>query len=235
MSKSVKVFLVLLVLAVLLSAAALGLLLWLGWREGRVPSRTLLEIDFSSPIAEVVAEDPFSDLLEQDRMKLRHVVQALHAAAEDDHVVGLVADLSHVGTLDVRPAPAADLTGAGVTTYRVSPRRALVLYPQSARKAVGEQLAPDALVIDATAAYTVLAITGPQARALIARLTHLHHFPSGGEIAHVTGHVLPAGAGYRIVVAQEYGHYVAEVALDCAAALGGGLVGVDALPGEEAP
>ena len=146
-----------------------------------------------------------------------------------------IADLSHVGTLDVRPAPAADLTGAGVTTYRVSPRRALVLYPQSARKAVGEQLAPDALVIDATAAYTVLAITGPQARALIARLTHLHHFPSGGEIAHVTGHVLPAGAGYRIVVAQEYGHYVAEVALDCAAALGGGLVGVDALPGEEAP
>ena len=75
----------------------------------------------------------------------------------------------------------------------------------------------------------------PADRFVIARLTHLHHFPSGGEIAHVTGHVLPAGAGYRIVVAQEYGHYVAEVALDCAAALGGGLVGVDALPGEEAP
>jgi hypothetical protein len=45
--------------------------------------------------------------------------------------------------------------------------------------------------------------------------------------------VLPAGAGYRVLVAQELGHYVAEVALDCATALGGGLVGADALPAEE--
>lgn len=187
------------------------------------------------PVARSAAERLFAAagaiFDERDGWRVPTIVPDTEAHLE---TVG-IADLSHVGTLDVRPAPAADLTGAGVTTYRLSPRRALVLYPQSARKAVGEQLAPDAPVIDATAAYTVLAITGPQARALIARLTHLHHFPSGGEIAHVTGHVLPAGAGYRIVVAQEYGHYVAEVALDCAAALGGGLVGVDALPGEEAP
>ena len=150
--------------------------------------------------------------------------EAQHAAT-----VG-IADLSHLGKLDVRPAPAADLEGDGVTTYRLSPRRALVLYPHRARAAVGEQVADTRLVVDATAAYTVLALTGPDARALVGRLTHLHHFPSGGEIAHVTGHVLPAGAGYRILVAQELGHYVAEVALDCAAALGGGLVGVDALP-----
>ena len=70
---------------------------------------------------------------------------------------------------------------------------------------------------------------------MIARLTHLHHFPSGGEVAHVTAHVLPAGDGFRIVVAQELGLYVAEVALDCARALGGGLVGVDALPEAERP
>ncbi len=144
-----------------------------------------------------------------------------------------IADLSHLGKLDVRPAPAADLEGDGVTTYRLSARRALVLHPHAARGAVGAQLAATALVTDATAAYTILALTGPEARALLARLTHLHHFPSGGEIAHVTGHVLPAGAGYRVVVAQEHGHYVAEVALDCARALGGGLVGVDALPVEE--
>ena len=155
---------------------------------------------------------------------------------EREHVARVgIADLSHLGTLDVRPAPPADLEGSGVTTYRLSPRRALVLYPQSARAGVGEQVAADALVIDMTAAYTVLALTGPEARALVARLTHLHHFPSGGEVAHVTAHVLPAGAGYRVVVAQELGHYVAEVALDCATALGGGLAGVDALPREEAP
>ena len=153
---------------------------------------------------------------------------------EDEHGerVG-IADLSHLGTLDLRPAPAADVQGAGVTTYRLSPRRALVLYPHAARSSVGEQVAEGGLVIDVTGAFTVLALTGPEARALVARLTHLHHFPSGGEVAHVTGHVLPAGAGYRILVAQEHGHYVAEVALDCARALGGGLVGVDALPPEE--
>jgi len=154
----------------------------------------------------------------------------------DRHLASVgIADLSHLGKLDVRPAPAADLEGDRVTTYRLSPRRALVLYPQSSGAAVGEQLTANALVTDATAAYTVLAFTGPEARALVARLTHVHHFPSGGEVAHVTGHVLPVGAGYRIVVAQELGHYVAEVALDCATALGGGLVGVDALPREEAP
>ena len=145
-----------------------------------------------------------------------------------------IADLSHLGKLDVRPAPASDVAGAGVTTYRLSPRRALLLYPHDARASVGAQIAGGGLVLDVTGAYTVLALTGPDARALLSRLTHLHHFPSGGEIAHVTGHVLPAGAGYRIVVAQELGHYVAEVALDCATALGGGLVGVGVLPTDEA-
>ena len=40
-----------------------------------------------------------------------------------------IADLSHLGKLDVRPAPPADLEGDGVTTYRLSPRRALVALP----------------------------------------------------------------------------------------------------------
>ena len=46
-------------------------------------------------------------------------------------------------------------------------------------------------------------------------------------------HRMLNSAGFRILVAQEHGHYVAEVALDCARSLGGGLVGVDALPPEE--
>ena len=141
-----------------------------------------------------------------------------------------IADLSSLRKLDVRPAP-GDVDGA--TTYRLSPRRALVLYADAAHPAP-EGLPDAALVVDVTAAYTVLAFTGPEARALLSRLTHLHHFPSGGEVAHVTAYVLPAASGYRVVVAQELGHYLAEVALDCARALGGGLVGVDALPVGEA-
>ena len=142
-----------------------------------------------------------------------------------------IADLSHLGTLDVSPAPSEV---AGAFTYRLSPRRALVFFPGSSRSTVTTALG-DAQVLDMTAAYTMLAISGPEARTLIARLTHLHRFPSGGEVAHVTAHVLPAGKGFRIVVAQELGHYLAEVALDCARALGGGLVGVDALPEDERP
>jgi len=57
----------------------------------------------------------------------------------------------------------------------------------------------------------------------------MHHFPAGGEIAHVQGHVLEHAGGYWIVCAQEYGQYVWEVAVDRASALGGGAIGVDAL------
>ena len=155
-----------------------------------------------------------------------------------------IADLSHLGKLDVRPAPPpASVIGepslqqsvASTVVYRLSPRRALVLFPEKERAAVVAGLDTTSKVLDATGAYTVLAVTGPQARALVSRLTHLHHFPSGGEVAHVTAHVLPAGNGFRILVAQELGHYLAEVGLDRARALGGGLVGVDALPESERP
>jgi glycine cleavage system aminomethyltransferase T len=191
------------------------------------------DADGMHPVARSAAERVFAAagaiFDERDGWRVPTIV----SDAERNLASAGIADLSHLGKLDVRPAPAADLEGDGVTTYRLSPRRALVLFPAAARAGVDEQLGSAPLVVDATAAYTVLALTGPEARALLARLTHLHHFPSGGEIAHVTGHVLPAGAGYRILVPQELGHYVAEVALDCATALGGGLVGVDALPGEE--
>ena len=113
---------------------------------------------------------------------------------EADHLsrVG-IADLSHLGKLDVRPAPPADLEGDGVTTYRLSPRRALVLYPQTARAAVGEQAAGRRARHRRDRRVHGAGAHGPDARALLARLTHLHHFPCGGEVAHVTAHVLPVG------------------------------------------
>jgi hypothetical protein len=65
---------------------------------------------------------------------------------------------------------------------------------------------------------------------VIRRLTHLHHFPSGGEVAHITAHVLnPRPDTFWILFPQEYGHYLWEVAVDRAAPLGGGPIGVDAL------
>jgi glycine cleavage system aminomethyltransferase T len=86
-------------------------------------------------------------------------------------------------------------------------------------------------VLDLTGGLTILAITGPEAGTVLRRLTHLHHFPAGGEVAHIQAHVLERDAGYWIVCPQELGEYVWEVAVDRASALGGGPVGVDALGG----
>jgi hypothetical protein len=65
---------------------------------------------------------------------------------------------------------------------------------------------------------------------VIRRLTHLHHFPCGGEVAHITAHVLnPREQTFWLVFPQEYGDYLWEVAVDRARPLGGGPIGVDAL------
>jgi glycine cleavage system aminomethyltransferase T len=138
-----------------------------------------------------------------------------------------IADISHLTKLEVRPA-GDPVEGEGVIWYRISPRRALVLCAPALAASVRERLA-GSLVLDVTGALSVIAISGPEADTVLRRLTHIDHFPSGGEVAHVTAHVLQRGGGYWLVFAQEYGHYLSEVAVDRAEALGGGLVGVDAL------
>ena len=129
----------------------------------------------------------------------------------------------------MRPAPAA--AGAGIVTYAISPRRGLLLFTAGLANVVSEHLAGAPYVLDVTAQHGILAIVGPEARMVIGRLTHLHQFPAGGEVAHITAHVLERSGGYWIVFGQEYGHYLYEVAVDRAAALGGGPVGVNALGG----
>ena len=141
-------------------------------------------------------------------------------------VVG-IADVSHLTKLELRPAGEA-IEGEGIIWYPISPRRALVMCAPtlgtSVRERVGERFS-----LDVTGAYSVIAIVGPEADTVLRRMTHIHHFPSGGEIAHVQGHVLQRGGGYWVICAQELGHYVWEVAVDRAGALGGGAVGIDAV------
>ncbi len=156
---------------------------------------------------------------------------------EKEHLAAVgVADLSHLTKLEIRPAdPTPDLVTDRhkVVWYRLSPRRALLLCDPEAAASVREQVG-DRFSLDVTGAYSIIALAGPEAATVLRRMTHLHHFPTGGEIAHVQGHVLEQstgrwGPGYWIICAQEYGQYVWEVAVDRASALGGGPVGVDAL------
>ena len=139
-----------------------------------------------------------------------------------------VADLSHLTKLEARPAGGEPITGEGIVWYPISPKRALVVCAPVLAGSVRERLA-DRLVLDVTGGLAIIALSGPESETVLRRLTHLHHFPSGGEVAHVTAHVLQRAGGYWLVAAQEYGHYLSEVAVDRAEALGGGLVGVDAL------
>lgn len=147
---------------------------------------------------------------------------------EQEHLAHVgVADLSHLAKLEVRPA-GEPVEGEGVVWYRISPKRALVLCAPALASSLRERLA-DRLVLDVTGALAIIAIAGPEADTVLRRITHLHTFPSGGEVAHVNAHVLRRGSGYWLVFAQELGHYLWEVVVDRAGALGGGPVGVDAL------
>ena len=151
---------------------------------------------------------------------------------EQERAAAQIADISHLTKLELRPAGEA-MQGDGIVWYEISPRRALVLCPPSRGASVRDQVG-GRFSLDVTSAYSVIAIAGPEAETVLRRMTHIHHFPSGGEIAHVQGHILQRGGGYWVICAQELGQYVWEVAVDRASALGGGPVGVDALGGEAA-
>jgi glycine cleavage system aminomethyltransferase T len=148
---------------------------------------------------------------------------------EDQHAAVGVADLSHLTKLELRPA-GDPIEGDGIAWYAISPRRALVLCPPDRASAVRTQTG-DRFSLDVTGAYSVIAIVGPEADTVLRRMTHIDHFPSGGEIAHVQGHVLRCDGGYWVLCAQELGQFVWEVAVDRASVLGGGPIGVGALPG----
>lgn len=138
-----------------------------------------------------------------------------------------VADLSHLSVFEVRPADPA-LAGDDVVCHRLSARRGLVVCPPSHAVSVRADLG-ERFTLDLSGAFAIVAITGTHAETVVRRLTHLHRFPSSGEVAHVNAHVLRPGGMFWILVAQELGQYLWEVAVDRAEALGGGPVGVDAL------
>ena len=150
---------------------------------------------------------------------------------EQEHAAAAIADLSHLTKLEARPggAPSELATDCYKEWYALSPRRALVICEARDEETVRGHL-ERRLVLDVTGALGIVAIAGPEARTVIRRLTHLHEFPKGGEVAHITAHVLnPKPDAFWIVFPQEYGHYLWEVAVDCAKPVGGGPVGVDAL------
>jgi sarcosine oxidase gamma subunit len=137
-----------------------------------------------------------------------------------------VADLSlALAKLEVRGDLAALDLPAGVEVVSVTPRRALLLCPYAEGARLRAALAGRAFVLDLTGALAALAVRGPHAERALRRLTELDldALPAVGAVARVQAYLLadPAGGGYRILVAQELGHYLAEVVLDALAGLRG--------------
>lgn len=147
--------------------------------------------------------------------------------------------LRHAAIVDLSQLAKAEVTGhvppavLGETLRRTITReKAIVLCPTAQGPAVRARLAEaGARVLDVTGALSALAVIGPEAAAVMRRLTHLHSFPASGDVSHVTAHVLPCSGGYLLLFPQEYGHYLWEVAVDAAEQLGGGPAGVDAIEG----
>lgn len=87
-----------------------------------VPSEVILEVDLERGLVEHVPDDPIAGVLARQQVTVRSVVEALHRAAEDDRVVGLVA---RVGGGAIGMARAEELRDA-ITRFRASGKPAIV-------------------------------------------------------------------------------------------------------------
>ena len=179
---------------------------------------------------------------------------------EDAAVVGF-ADLSHIGKIEIQ-GDVAGITGKnlelgkamparGVWWCPYSPTRALVLCKSAQTAALRDHLtalAADAnglgSVIDLTAAHGAMTILGPQAREVFARFTAIDLRPQitpvhafrPGSVARTGGAILcEAPDRYLMLFGAALGQYVWTVVDDAARHLGGGPIGVDALPDLDAP
>jgi heterotetrameric sarcosine oxidase gamma subunit len=132
-----------------------------------------------------------------------------------------------------------------------SPTRAVVLCSASDTAALRDRLTASAAdasglasVIDITAAQGAMTILGPLAREVFARFTAIDLRPQvtpvhgwrPGSVARTGGAILcEAPDRYLMLFGAALGQYVWTVVADAAGHLGGGPVGVDALPALDAP
>jgi sarcosine oxidase gamma subunit len=135
-----------------------------------------------------------------------------------EHAPPEFADLSLMGKLDVR-GDIGSLKTRALEIIPVTPDRALVLCDFTRTAEVRAKLSERFLVVDVSGALAGLQLRG---EALMRRLTDLDldALPAVGAVAHVQAYVLRDDAEtFRLFFPQEYGHYLAEVAVDAAEGL----------------
>lgn len=146
-----------------------------------------------------------------------------------------VADLSHLSKMEVRGASHPPLD-SDLVWYQVHPERAVCISPPGRAASLREELSRGGgRVVDQSAALAILALAGPDAGAVLRRLTDLDQLPASGQVAHIRADVLERGDDVWIVFGQDYGHYLWEVVIDATKPFGGGPIGLGALEQRDAP
>jgi heterotetrameric sarcosine oxidase gamma subunit len=169
----------------------------------------------------------------------------LQAGAAD--LAAMVATATGGASLEL--GTATRVRGAWWCPY--SPTRAVVLCPAADTAALRDHLAASAAdanglksVVDITAAQGAMTILGPLAREVFARFTAIDLRPQvtpvhgwrPGSVARTGGAILSeAPDRYLMLFGAAFGQYMWTTVADAAEHLGGGPVGVDALPPLEAP
>ncbi len=123
-------------------------------------------------------------------------------------------DVSQLGKLELRGPLDAVAPASGEQLLRLRPDLGLLVTEDPAA-ALARLEGSDVRAYDMTAALAAFEFAGDDA---LRRLTELDpaSFPTAGSIARGTRAVFDdrGGGRYRVFVAQELGHYVAEVVLD---------------------
>jgi glycine cleavage system aminomethyltransferase T len=152
---------------------------------------------------------------------------------EEAHLAAAVADVSHIGKLEVF-ADAEPRDGAIQEALRVGPGHWVVVCRYADLPALAQRLdAASELVVDRTSAWCALLLAGPERETLLRRLSHVESVPGRGPVGKVPATILDRHSGYWLLFSQEFAQYGWDLALDTAAQLGGGAVGVDAVTAED--
>jgi glycine cleavage system aminomethyltransferase T len=208
-----------------------------------------MSLDFLSPSAAALSRSPMerqaaaagASFEERDGWNVAVRFDGLEAERERSSTAVGFADLSHLGKVEVQGPQVGDLElgratrtdGAWWLPY--TRERAIALCEPGELPELRERLAD---AVDVTTAFAALAIEGPLAREVLARLTALDlrdavtpvHGFRPGSVARTPGAVLrQSDTRWLMLFGAALGQYMWTVVADAAESLGGGPVGVDAL------
>jgi sarcosine oxidase, subunit alpha len=181
--------------------------------------------------------------LEAGRARVGVADRSSLAKLELQGAAGVVAEIVAEAGDGAEPTPGAAVSGAGAWWCALTPERVLVLSPPAAAAALRERLEAAAArsfatLVDVTAGLAALAVTGPSARELLARLTAIDTRPAKlpergvrpGSVARVPATLLRVrGDRFLVLFGSYHAQYMWTAIVDAGERFGVAPVGSEAL------